>query len=87
MALKAHATDLVNSFGDGELRDYVIRFTNNLNPNGEKGHGIPWPQWDPRKPKAVIFQDSPLFPLVVGDDNYRTDPLNYVVNMSLLYPI
>jgi acetylcholinesterase len=83
----AHATDLVNSFGVGELRDYVIRFTNNLDPNGNKGLGIPWPQWDPKKPKAVIFQDSVLFPLIVGDDNYRTDPLSYVGNMSLLYPI
>ncbi|KAN0139659.1 Alpha/Beta hydrolase fold [Lactarius tabidus] len=83
----AHATDLVNSFGVGELRDYVIRFTNNLDPNGDKGLGIPWPQWDPKKPKAVIFQDSTLFPLIIGDDNYRTDPLSYVGNMSLLYPI
>ncbi|KAI9454056.1 carotenoid ester lipase precursor [Lactarius psammicola] len=86
----AHATDLINSFamaGTGELRDYIIRFTNNLDPNGNKGLGIPWPQWDPKKPKAVIFQDSTLFPLIVGDDNYRTDPLSYVANMSLLYPI
>jgi acetylcholinesterase len=80
--------DLVASFGDGgELRDYVIRFTNNLDPNGRNGLGVPWPQWDPRKPKAIIFQDDILFPIVLGDDNYRTDPLNYITNMSLLYPI
>ena len=87
VAFQAHATDLVNSFGVGELRDYVIRFTNNLDPNGNKGLGVPWPQWDPKKPKAVIFQDSALFPLIIGDDTYRTDPLSYVGNMSLLYPI
>ena len=84
---QAHATDLVNSFGIGELRDYVIRFTNNLDPNGKTGLGIPWPQWNAEKPQAVIFQDSTLFPVIIGDDNYRTDPLNYVTNMSLLYPI
>ncbi|KAH9970759.1 carotenoid ester lipase precursor [Lactifluus volemus] len=83
----AHATDLVDSFGPGELRDYVIRFTNNLDPNGDLGLGIPWPKWDPRNPKAIIFQDSTLFPVVIGDDNYRTDPLSFVGNMSLLYPI
>ncbi|KAH9966977.1 Alpha/Beta hydrolase protein [Lactifluus volemus] len=83
----AHATDLVDSFGPGELRDYVIHFTNNLDPNGDLGLGIPWPKWDPRNPKAVIFQDSTLFPVVIGDDNYRTDPLSFVGNMSLLYPI
>ena len=80
--------DLVASFGDGgELRDYVIRFTNNLNPNSKKVFGVPWPQWDPRKPKAIIFQNDILFPIVLGDDNYRTDPLNYITNMSLFYPI
>ncbi|KAH9066827.1 carotenoid ester lipase precursor [Lactarius vividus] len=87
----AHGTDILNSFGVGpalsELRDYFIRFTNNLDPNGKRGLGVPWPQWDPKKPKAIIFQDSTIFPIVIGDDNYRTDALNYVANMSLLYPI
>ncbi len=80
--------DLVAAFAEGgELKDYVIRFTNNLDPNGEKGLGVPWPQWNPQKPKAIIFQDDMYFPVVVGDDNYRTDALTYVGNMSLLYPI
>ncbi|KAH9026413.1 carotenoid ester lipase precursor [Lactarius hengduanensis] len=87
----AHITDVPNSFAVGpvlsELRDYFIRFTNNLDPNGERGLGVPWPQWDPKKPKAAIFQDSALFPIIIGDDNDRTDALNYVANMSLLYPI
>ncbi|TFY71900.1 hypothetical protein EVG20_g1115 [Dentipellis fragilis] len=34
-----HATDLLNSFGSGELRDYIIRFVNNLDPNGARGLG------------------------------------------------
>ncbi|KAH9030333.1 carotenoid ester lipase precursor [Lactarius pseudohatsudake] len=87
----AHITDVPNSFGMGpvlsELRDYFIRFTNSLDPNGNRGLGVPWPQWDPKKPKAAIFQDSTLFPVIIGDDNYRTDALNYVANMSLLHPI
>jgi acetylcholinesterase len=80
--------DLVAAFEEHvELRDYVIRFTNNLDPNGENGLGIPWPKWDPRRPKAIIFQDDIFFPLVLGNDDYRMDPLNFVTNMSLLYPI
>jgi acetylcholinesterase len=76
------------AFGeDGDLKDYVTRFTNNLDPNGKNGLGIPWPKWDPRKPKAIIFQDSMLFPLIIGDDKYRPDLLNFVTNMSLNYPI
>ncbi|KAI9452781.1 carotenoid ester lipase precursor [Lactarius psammicola] len=63
----AHATDLLGSIlaSDivlGELRDYVIRFVNDLDPNGKPGLGIPWPQWDPRHPKAIILQDSKFFP-------------------------
>ncbi|KAH9971439.1 hypothetical protein BJV74DRAFT_244844 [Russula compacta] len=71
----------------GVLKDYIIRFTNNLNPNGNVGLGIPWPKWNPDKPKALIFQDSLLFPLVIGDDNYRAQPLDYVANLSIRYPI
>jgi acetylcholinesterase len=85
---QAHATDLVNSFGPGgELRDYILRFTNDLDPNGNQGLGIPWPKWNPDKPKAVIFQDDLLFPLVLGDDNYRSLALDYVANLSIRYPI
>ncbi|KAI0265669.1 carotenoid ester lipase precursor [Gloeopeniophorella convolvens] len=83
----AHATDLLNSFGTGELKDYVIRFTNNLDPNGKTGLGIPWPQYNLRRPQAIIFQDNSLFPVVLGDDNYRTDALNFVANLSLIHPI
>ena len=53
---------------------------------GQKGL-IPWPQWDLKKPRAVIFQNSTLFLLVIIDDNYLTNPLNYVMNVSLIYPL
>ena len=80
--------DLEAAFGaQGELKDYVVRFVNNLDPNGKNGLGVPWPQWNPQKPKAIIFQDNIYFPIVIGDDNYRTDAMNLVANMSLLYPI
>jgi hypothetical protein len=85
---QSHAMDLVASFGSGsDLKDYVIRFTSNLDPNGKNGLGIPWPQWNPQKPKAIIFQDGTLFPIVFGDDNYRTDAIDFVTKLSLLYPI
>jgi len=82
----AHGTDLLNSFGDGELRDYIIRFANTLDPNGKEGLGIPWPQWNPKNPKAVIFQEDILFPVIVEDDTARAMPKDYISNMSLIYP-
>ncbi|KAI9437416.1 Alpha/Beta hydrolase protein [Lactarius psammicola] len=91
----AHSTDLVNSFGmldeaaPSELRDNIIWFTNNLDPNGETGLGpkVIWPQWDPQKPKALVFRDDGIFPRIIVDDNYRAAPLELIRNMSLLYPI
>jgi hypothetical protein len=45
-----------------------------------------WPQYDLKDPKLLIFQDDPFFPVITGDDNYRTGPLNFVANLSLLNP-
>jgi acetylcholinesterase len=85
---QAHATDLINSWGpNGELKDYIIRFTNTLDPNGKEGLGIPWPQWNPAKPKALVLTDSILSPLIIDDDNYRSRALDYVGNLSIRYPI
>jgi len=75
----------MNSFGGQELTDYIIYFTRNLNPNGRLE--INWPQYDLRRPKALVFQDDPFFPMVVEDDNYRINPLEFVANLSLTHPI
>lgn len=81
----AHGTDLLNLFGVQELTDYFIYFTHNLNPNGDLQ--LPWPQYDVQNPVTLIFQDSLLFPVTTGPDNYRVNPLNFVANLSLLHPI
>ena len=70
---------------DGELTDYVIYFTRNLDPNGKSQRN--WPKYDLQDPKALVFKDDILFRVVVEDDNYRADALNFVANMSLLHPI
>ena len=85
---QAHAADLVNSFGpEGELKDYFIRFANNLDPNGGEGLGIEWPKWDPTEPKALVLTDQIRSPLVIEDDNYRSPALDYFGNLSIRYPI
>ncbi|KAI9437418.1 carotenoid ester lipase precursor [Lactarius psammicola] len=90
-----HGSDLANSFAAlepfelSDLMNHIIWFTNKLDPNGETGPGpkVTWPQWDPQNPKALIFQDDALFPRVIGDDNYRTDALQFMRNISLIRPI
>jgi acetylcholinesterase len=75
----------LDSFGGKELTDYIIYFTRNLDPNGDLE--INWPQYDLRDPKALVFQDDPIFGLVIEDDDYRISPLEFVANLSLLHPI
>jgi len=81
----AHGTDLLNVFGGQELTDYFIYFTQNLDPNGDLE--LPWPQYNVQNPLALIFQDSPFFPVITGTDDYRVNPLDFVANLSLLHPI
>jgi len=86
----AHGTDLANlfgqdSFGQGDLVDYIIYFTRNLDPNGNQP--IRWPKYDLQDPKALIFQDDPLLPVVIENDDYRIEPLNFVLNLSLSHPM
>ncbi|KZV67946.1 carotenoid ester lipase precursor [Peniophora sp. CONT] len=83
----AHATDLVQSFGDFALKDYIIRFVVNLDPNGKQGLGIPWPRYDNQKRQSMMFQDSSLFPLRVVKDDYRDAPLDFIANLSIIHPI
>jgi len=91
----AHSTDLVNSFdmlddaAPSDLMNNIIWFTNNLDPNGETdlGPNVAWPQWDPQHPRAMVFQDSFLFPRVVRDDNYRPAAMEFMRNISLINPI
>ena len=88
MHLQAHAADLANSFGPGgELKDYFIRFANNLDPNGREGPGIEWPKWDPAKPRALVLTDQIRSPLVIDEDNYRSRALDYFEDLSIRYPI
>ncbi|TFY75253.1 hypothetical protein EWM64_g8758 [Hericium alpestre] len=81
----AHATDILNAFGDGELRDYIIRFVNTLDPNGGRAHA--WPKYDLQNPQAVVFQDSVIWPVISVQDDYRKDAMAFVANLSLLHPL
>ena len=69
------------------MNDPIIRFTNKLDPNGKEGQGIPWPQWDPAKPKALVLTDQIFSPLIIENDNYRSRALDYVADLSIRHPI
>ncbi|KAA1472235.1 carotenoid ester lipase precursor [Dentipellis sp. KUC8613] len=81
-----HATDLANSYGpSGELRDYILNFATNLDPNAGGSGTFKWPRYNPNtgKPQALVFDDSVLSPVNVKHDDYRPNALEFVANLSL----
>ncbi|KAH9968418.1 Alpha/Beta hydrolase protein [Lactifluus volemus] len=81
----AHGSDILNAFGDGELTDYFICFTRNLDPNCQQP--IKWPKYRDGFNKLLVFQDSAAVPVTIAKDDYRVRPLEFAVNLSLRHPI
>ncbi|KAF8627374.1 hypothetical protein AX17_006189 [Amanita inopinata Kibby_2008] len=79
-----HTSDLLNSYGGGELEDYIIRFVNNLDPNG--GWSSRWPKYTTSTRKQLTFQDG-LFPVVITTDDYRAEAMSFLTEVTLAHPI
>jgi len=75
-----HGSDLFNVYADGDMTDYLIRFVANLDPNGNTG--ISWPQY----PNMMTFLDG-FIPQIITQDYYRYDPIAYMINLTLSYPL
>ncbi|KAI0326234.1 carotenoid ester lipase precursor [Cubamyces sp. BRFM 1775] len=80
----AHATDILNIYGGGELADYLINFVNHLNPNGIT---VPsWPKYTTSSPNLLTFLDG-LIPIEITNDDYRVDAINLITELSLEFPL
>ena len=63
------------------MGDYLIRFADTLNPNGDGA--TEWPQYTTDSPQMLAFSDEePL--LTVMLDMYRMDAITYLTNLSYL---
>lgn len=80
----AHFTDIVNSYGGGEMADHLIRFANNLNPNPLIGYQ--WPKYTLSAKKVAIYIDG-LIPVVTGTDDFREEAMSYLTEVTLAYPV
>ena len=84
----AHATDLVNSFFLGQdMQEYLIRFTNNLNPNSNSLFSYTWPKYDLSSKQLLVFQDNILFPLTTTKDDHREAAMNALIQITLANPV
>jgi cholinesterase len=82
-----HGSDLLNSFFLGqELQDYVIRFTTTLDPNSHGFLSFNWPKYTTQDPKELVFLDG-LVPQVVGEDTYRKEQIDYLMQLTFDVPV
>ncbi|KAI0763529.1 carotenoid ester lipase precursor [Trametes elegans] len=80
----AHATDILNVYGGGELADYLINFVNHLDPNGKTVAS--WPKYTTASPQQLTFLDG-FVPTSITKDDYRVDAMNLMTKLSLSFPL
>jgi len=78
-----HVTDLMNVYGGMELTNYLVRFVNNLDPNG-LGNTI-WPQYTASNPQLFTFLDGTV-PNLYTSDTYRQSQMTLLNSLSLSHP-
>ncbi|RPD58718.1 carotenoid ester lipase precursor [Lentinus tigrinus ALCF2SS1-7] len=78
-----HGTDLFNAFGPGDMTDYFIRFTRNLDPNG--GSAVHWPPFNTSARSTLQFNDGAT-PLNITRDTQRLDGTSVLFDLSLRFP-
>ncbi|KAF9055791.1 carotenoid ester lipase precursor [Panaeolus papilionaceus] len=77
-----HGSDLATGSKPGFLDDHIVKFVVKLDPNVKTG-----PKWQPysaASPQQYTFPPtgSPIITL----DNFRTDAVNFLLNVSSLHP-
>jgi len=78
----AHGTDFPNIYGGGDLTEYLIQFTTNMDPNG--GLSPQWPQYSASSPQLMTFFDGPnnLPERNITRDTFRSVAIEFLVSSS-----
>ncbi|KAH7911646.1 Alpha/Beta hydrolase protein, partial [Hygrophoropsis aurantiaca] len=76
----AHASDVLNVYGPGDMTDYLIRFVVNLDPNvgSQANAAFYWPEYTLQDKQLLTFLDDVAAPLAISTDTYRSQALSYV---------
>ncbi|KAF5315221.1 hypothetical protein D9619_007255 [Psilocybe cf. subviscida] len=80
----AHATDILNVYGGGDMANYLIHFAATLNPNSATS--FQWPKYNLNTRPLLTFLDG-LIPLTLTADTYRQDAMNLLTQLTLAHPI
>jgi len=81
----AHGSDILNSYGGGDLTDYVIQFTANMDPNGRLSPE--WPQYSSSSPQLMTFLDSQVTNRTITLDTYRIDGMEFLLKLLSVEPL
>ncbi|KIJ15043.1 hypothetical protein PAXINDRAFT_169423 [Paxillus involutus ATCC 200175] len=79
-----HSSDLLNVYGGEDMASYLVRFVNNLDPNG--GTDLYWPQYTTAKPHMLEFLDGSI-PQALTEDTYRVEAMEFLTSVMLGYPL
>ncbi|KAF8835930.1 alpha/beta-hydrolase [Paxillus ammoniavirescens] len=79
-----HSSDLSNVYGGEDMASYLVRFVNNLDPNG--GTDLHWPQYTTANPHMLEFLDGPI-PQALTEDTYRVEAMKFLTNVMLAYSV
>lgn len=80
----AHATDVLNVYGPGDMTDFLINFVNHLDPNGATGGS--WPKYDTTSAQLMTFSDGSV-PLSITTDTFRKDAISFLTALALNNPM
>ena len=87
---KFHASDLLQTFGAGELQDYLINFINNLDPNVGTAKSseklIYWPRFTTYSKSLLTILDGPV-PLTISKDDFRRLAIDFLIMLGLKHPM
>ncbi|KIJ15042.1 hypothetical protein PAXINDRAFT_169422, partial [Paxillus involutus ATCC 200175] len=67
-----HGSDISSVYGGEDLAPHLVRFVNNLDPNG--GTDLYWPQYTTGKPHMLEFLDGSI-PQALTEDTYRVEAM------------
>ena len=80
----AHASDLLNVYGGGDLTDFLVHFVTNLDPNG--GLSQQWPRYTTSSPQLMTLLDSQVTNRTITLDTYRVEGTDFITKLSLAHP-
>ncbi|KAF9234882.1 Alpha/Beta hydrolase protein [Melanogaster broomeanus] len=79
-----HGSDFLIVYRGEDLTAYLVRFVANLDPNGDSD--LYWPQYTTAEPNMLELLDR-VIPQALTQDTYRAEAIEYLINLTLEYPL